>query len=309
MTKYSKERIMTIDIICPLYKGENFIQGLIDSIKKQKDVNVKNIRFVLTDTGDGSEEILKANNLEFTKITPKEFSHSLTRENEAKKSDADIIVFVTQDVDIQSDEWLKNLTKPIEDGECEASFSRQITKFNNIEKYTREKNYPAQSYLNTKDDIEKKGLKTFFFSDASSAIKNSVFKELGYYDGKVFPTNEDMYIAHKLITNGYRIKYCSDSVVFHSHKFSLKEVYKRYYLTGLFMAENSYLDGYGTTKAGGGLAKYILFRALKEFNIKVLFRFFPDMLARWKGMKKGKKAYKKMQKQQEKNKNSSESKN
>lgn len=293
---------MTIDIICPLYKGESLINGLVSSIKKQKDVNINKIRFVLTDTGDKSEEILKENGLEFTKISPKDFSHSFTRESEAKKSDADIIVFITQDVDIQSDVWLKNLTEPIANGECVASFSRQITKFNNIEKYTREKNYPDKSYFNSKDDIKTKGLKTFFFSDASSAILNKVFKELGYYDGKVLPTNEDMYIAYKVINAGYKIKYCADSVVYHSHNFTLKEVYKRYYLTGLFMQENNYLDNFGTTKAGGGLAKYVLKRALKEFNIKVLFRFLPDMYARWKGMKKGKKAYKKMLKKQEKTK-------
>lgn len=291
---------MTVDIICPIYKGEHFLTRLIDSLKKQKDVEIKNIRFVLTDTGDGSENILKENNLAYTKISPKAFSHSLSRENEAKKSDADIIVFITQDVDIQSDVWLKNLIAPIENGECVASFSRQITKFNNIEKYTREKNYPAESYFNSIDDVKNKGLKTFFFSDASSAILNKTFKELGYYDGKVLPTNEDMYIAYKVINAGYKIKYCADSVVYHSHNFTLKEVYKRYYLTGLFMEENNYLDKYGTTKTGGGLAKYVLKRALKDFNIKVLFRFLPDMYSRWLGMKKGKKAYKKMQKEAQK---------
>ena len=34
----------------------------------------------------------------------------------------------------------------------------------NIEKYTREKNYPAYSHITSKQDIDKKGLRTFFFS-------------------------------------------------------------------------------------------------------------------------------------------------
>ena len=59
------------------------------------------------------------------------------------------------------------------------------------------------------------------------------------------------------------------------------------------MAENPHLDSHGTTKAGGGLAKYVLKRALKEFNIKVLFRFVPDMAARVLGMRKGRKDVKK----------------
>ncbi|MBQ8425452.1 MAG: glycosyltransferase family 2 protein [Clostridia bacterium] len=291
---------MTIDIICPLYKAENYILDIVRSINNQKDVDVKTIRFILTESNDKSEDILKENDLYYSTVSLNDFSHSKTREDEAMKSDADILVFITQDIVIQSDVWLKNLVSPIINGECEASFSRQLSKYNNIEKYTREKNYPDKSYINSKEDIETKGLKTFFFSDASSAIKTSIYKELGGYDGKVFPTNEDMYIAHKLITNGYKIKYCADSEVYHSHKFTLKEVYKRYYITGEFMAMNPQIESYGTTKAGGGLAKYILKRAIKEFNIKVLIRFFPDMMARFIGMKKGKKKYLKKLKKENK---------
>ena len=284
---------MKVDIICPLYNAENDILPLLESLKKQKGVEVGKYRFVLTESKDKTEDILKENKIEYTKVTKEEFSHSKTREDEAMKSDADVLVFITQDIVIEREDWLEKLVTPIFEGEAEACFSRQLSKFKNIEKYTREKNYPAESYINTKDDIETKGLRAFFFSDASSAIKTEVYKKLGGYDGKRLPINEDMYIAYKLIMNGYKIKYCADSEVFHSHKFTLKQVYDRYYLTGMFMAENSYLDEFGTTKTGGGLAKYILRRALKEFNIKVLFRFMPDMMARWFGMKKGKKAYKK----------------
>ena len=287
---------MTIDIICPLYNSADSILGLKQSFEKQKNVKLNKIRFVLTESTESSEQILKDNKIEYKKITKEEFSHSTAREDEAMQSDADILVFVTQDVVIEREDWLEKLVAPIIAGEVDACFSRQVSKFNNIEKYTREKNYPAESYVNAKEDLETKGMKAFFFSDASSAIKTETFKKLGGYDGKRLPTNEDMYIAYKLITNGYKIKYCADSVVCHSHKFTLKQVYDRYRLVGRFMAENSYLDQYGTTKAGGGLAKYILKRALKEFNIKVLFRFFPDMFARYFGMKKGKKDIKKIQK-------------
>ncbi|MBR1926026.1 MAG: glycosyltransferase [Clostridia bacterium] len=280
-----------IEIICPLYNAADYILSLKSSLDMQKEVNITKINFILTESSDDSEKILKENKIPFKKILKKEFSHSKTREEAGLSSQSDILVFITQDVVIKDCDWLKKLVKPIIDGEAEASFSRQISKYNNIEKYTREKNYPLESYINTKADINKKGLNAFFFSDASSAIKTSVFKKLNGYDGKIFPTNEDMYIAHKLITNGYKIKYCSDSIVYHSHKFTFKQLYKRYYDIGVFFAQNPYLNEYGTNKAGGGLAKYVLKRALKEFNIKVLFRFLPDMLLRWLGFKKGKKNF------------------
>lgn len=279
---------MKVDIICPLYEAENYILNLNDSLLKQENVNINKIQYVLTKSKDNSEKILKENKLNYILIDKKDFSHSLTREKEAMKSKSDIIVFISQDIVIENTDYLYNLVNPIINGEADACYSRQLTKFDNIEKYTRESNYPDKSIIKTKDDIEKLGLKTFFFSDASSAVNAKVFKKLNGYDGKNLPINEDMYFAYKLIMNGYKIKYCADSVCYHSHNFKLKELYDRYKLTGRFFKENSYIDNFGTNKSGGGLAKYILKRAIKDKNIKVLIRFVPDMAARYIGMKVGK---------------------
>ena len=180
---------MQIDIICPLYNAEDYILMLNESIKKQKKVTIKNIFYLMTESKDHTEEILKKNKIKYTKIKKSEFSHSLTRETAAMKSKSDILVFITQDIVIESDEWLYELTKNIASGKVAAAFSRQITKYNNIEKYTREKNYPATSRIVSKSDIKRLGLNTFFFSDASSAIKTSIYKELNGYDGKDLPTN------------------------------------------------------------------------------------------------------------------------
>lgn len=279
---------MNIDIICPLYNAKNYIKNLQASFEIQKDVNISNIRYIITNTNDNIEEILKKMNCTYSKIEKEEFSHSLTREKEALKSKADIIVFVTQDVIIKNDKWLFNLVKDIENGKCEAAYSRQLCLNNTIEKYTRERNYPEKSFFVSKKDLDKLGLRTFFFSDASSAIKREVFVKLNGYDSKNLLINEDMYFAYKLIMNDYRIKYCADSEVIHSHKFTWKQLYKRYYDTGKFFKQNSYLDKYGTNGTGANLAKYILKRALKEKNIKVLLEFVPNMSARFIGMKVGK---------------------
>ena len=278
---------MNVEIICPLYNAEEYIENLNNSLKKQKNVNIQKISYILTESNDNTEQILKKISAQYSIIKKEEFSHSLSREKVALKSNSDILVFITQDIEIRNNDWLENLINPIINNEAEATFSRQLTKYENIEKYTREKNYPDKSYIVTKDDVEKMGLRAFFFSDASSAIKNEIFKKLNGYDGKNLPTNEDQYIAYKIIMNGYKIKYCADSVVYHSHSFTLKQLYKRYYDTGVFFKQNKYLDVYGTNQIGGGLAGYILKRAIEERNIKVLFRFLPDMMVRFIGMKVG----------------------
>ncbi len=279
---------MRVDIICPLYNAQNYIELLNKSLINQKKVKINKIIYILTEGKDDTEKILNNKKIYYQKIVKKEFSHSLVREKAAMASDSDILIFITQDIVIEDELWLYKLIKGIINGECEASFSRQITKYNNIEKYTREKNYPEKSYIVTKKDIKNIGLRTFFFSDAASAIKTSIFKKLKGYDNKNLPISEDMYIAYKIIMNGYRIKYESNSVIYHSHKFTLKELYNRYKLTGQFFKQNSYLDEYGTTGTGASLAKYILKRILQEKRFNLLFRYPFDMAARFIGMKVGK---------------------
>ena len=280
---------MTIDIICPLYNAEEYILSLHQSLLRQKDVKINKINYILTRSSDNTEIILKENKIPYTLIEANEFSHSLTREKAALKSKADILVFITQDIIINRNDYLINLVKPIIDGNVEATFSRQVAKDKNIEKYTREKNYPDKSYVVSKNDVDTLGIRTFFFSDASSAIKREIFVKLNGYDSKDLPTNEDMYFAYKLIMNGYKIRYCSESVVIHSHHLSFKQLYKRYFDTGLFFKYNDYLNKYNTKKSGLDLAKYVFKRALKDFNIKVLFRFPIDMVIRYKAMKDGEK--------------------
>ena len=277
---------MKIDIICPLYNAEKYITNLDVSLRRQKQVEINEIFYILTEGNDNSESILKKINANYDIIKKEEFSHSLVREKKAFQSD--IVVFITQDIIIERDDWLFYLTKDIINGKVDACFSRQICNNETIEKYTRESNYPKESRIVSEEDIPRLGLNTFFFSDASSAIKRETFVTLNGYDGKDLIISEDMYIAYKLITNGYKIKYCADSEVIHSHEFTLRQYYKRYKDTGKFFKENSYLNKYKVNTAGGKLAKYILKRAIQDRNYKVLVKYIPNMAVRFIGMQVGK---------------------
>lgn len=278
---------MNISIICPLYNAEKYIENLNKSILRQKHVDIASVKYILTDGNDNTEIILKKNNLIYEKIEKNEFSHSLTREKAAFEAKGQIIVLISQDIIIEDNNWLYNLTKDVSNGKCDASFSRQISKDNGIEKYIRERNYPEESRIVDKSCIEKLGLMTFFYSDVSSAILKDVFIKLNGYDGKDFIINEDMYLAYKLIINGYRIKYCSDSCVVHSHNLTLSQLYNRYYKTGIFFKENSFLRQYKVNESGIELTFYILKKSLNEKNYKVFLKVIPNFAARFIAMKLG----------------------
>lgn len=281
---------MTIDILCPLYNASSDFEKLLKGINKQKDVEIKNIIFPVTESDDNTLDLAKSvPNAVIIEIKKENFSHSLTREKAMQFATSDVVIFLSQDVYMSDELAAKNLAESINDQVIHA-FSRQLTKSKGIEKYTREKNYPKMSYIMSKKDIEKEQIKTFYSSDACSAYNRKKFIELGGFDGKRFQVSEDMYFCRKAILAGYSIKYCAESVVTHSHTLTLKQLYKRYYDIGLFFAQNPEFKEYKSTDSGISLAFYILKMALIRFDIPVLFRWLPDMMTRYIAKKNGENA-------------------
>ena len=286
---------MKVSVICPLYNAEAYLNKLHIGILNQElyDEFDLEIYYVLTESTDETERVLNDLNANYKVIKKDEFSHSLTRERMAYEFGKDIIVFISQDIIFKDNKWLYNLIKPIKERECEASFSRQISKYENIEKYTREYNYKSETRITSKNDINNLGIYTFFYSDASSAVLGEIYRKLNAYDGRKLIINEDMYFANKLIESGYRIKYCSDSVIYHSHKFKMKDLFKRYFDTGVFFAENIQFKKYSGNGTGIKMVKFITKRTLEDKNYKCLLTIIPDFASRFIGSNLGKK-YKKL---------------
>lgn len=279
---------MDVTVICPLYKAGKYIDNLHASLMMQKNVDLREVKYILTDTKDGLENKIKTlEKASLRMITLEEFSHSLVREKAAFESNTSVIVFITQDIIIADDNWLYKFIRPIFDNKCEAAFSRQICDNYSIERYTRIKNYPAESRIVSKADVDRLGIRTFFFSDAASAVSTKIFKELKGYDGKDLPTNEDMYFAYKLINAGYRIMYNSEAVVIHSHDYKFKELFKRYFDQGVFLKDNDYLIKYNANDSAKDLLLFIVKEAFKERNMKAISSMIPNFAARYLGNKFG----------------------
>ena len=277
----------SICIFIPLYNGKKYIPLIEQEIKSQQTDNVKlSHKYLLTDTNDGSEEELKKIGAEFEKIKPSEFSHSLTREKAIMRCDTDIAIMMTQDCRMVNTDCVLKLSSCIND-EIKFAYLRQVNSNRTIEKYTREINYPPKTIVKDKNSIPLMGINTFFASDAFAAYDVKFFKDINGYDGKNLPTNEDMYYAHKVIMKGYKVEYCADSFVDHTHKFTLKQIYKRYILFGLFFRQNPSISKYNENSSGLSLSIKTLKLILKDCNIRAFFAFGPNMMARYFGKRKG----------------------
>lgn len=275
-----------ISIIVPVYNGEKYLEKLVKKIKEQKDIFEMELIALVTISKDKSLELSKK--LFDKVIEVKKFNHGKTRHEGALSATGDILVFITQDILPYDEYWLKNLTEPLKENII-ASFSRQIAyeKHSEIEKIIRDFNYPNIDRICNKENEKINERKNIFFSDASSAISKEKYFELGGYDFEV-PTNEDVYLANKIVKNGYSFVYASQSRIWHSHELSLKETYKRYKSIGKFekMFANE-IDFSKTQSEGNKLLKYLIKELIKRKKIKELIYLPFDMGARWLGYKSG----------------------
>jgi len=275
-----------VEVVIPLYNGEKYIPLILEEFADQRTDFSCKLHFVLTNTGDKSEEILKQSGVTYDVIEKKDFSHSLTRENAVLHSKADAVIFLTQDCRLVNSDVYQKLVMCLSE-EVKFAYLRQVNSNKTVEKYSRRINYPNHSIIKDKTSIEKMGINAFFASDACSVVDVEYFKSIHGYDGLNLPTSEDMYYAYKVIQSGKKVMYCADSFVDHTHKFTLHQLYQRYYLVGEFFALCPQFKKYHANNSGLRLASKIALMAIKEFNIGVLFAFVPNMLARYLGKKNG----------------------
>ena len=284
---------MKVDIVIPVFKEFEQIKNLYLSLLEQKEVEIKVI-VPLTLSGEEVDnqirDFLIENKITYFEVPLKDFSHSLTREKAVREyASNDVVIYMSQDVKLMDDLSVYKLAEVINEDIIYA-FGRQVCTNKSIEKYIRKKNYPVESYVVSKDDIETKQLMAFFASDAFSALNREAFIKLNGYQGYDVMMGEDMLYSKFILDAGYRKMYVAEAVVDHSHKYTLKQLYNRYYETGKFHKQVGLFEEYKSTDSGFKLAMYVLKEALKHFDIPVLFRWLPDMTARYLGMKKGKKA-------------------
>ena len=229
-----------VDVIIPAYHPGKEFSTLIERLTKQTFPIHRIIVMNTEETYWNKELEEKFSILEVHHLKKQEFDHGATRACAAELSDADVMVFMTQDALPADKSLIENLVKALtEDEKTGAAYARQLPNENCsfVEKYTRSFNYPDRSAVKTKDDLPVYGIKTFFCSNVCAAYKRDIYQELGGFVRKTI-FNEDMIYAGKLIQMGYGIAYAADAKVIHSHNYSCMQQFHRNFDLGVSQAEH-----------------------------------------------------------------------
>lgn len=272
----------TISVIIPTLNGAGYIDRLITRLNAQT-VKPDEIVVVDSQSDDNTVELCrKHSNVRIIEILRKDFDHGGTRDMALRTCKSEFILFTTQDAMPNNEFYIENLLRPFEDEGVVIASGRQLARkdASPMEKLTREFNYPPVSHVRSKADLQKYGIKTYFFSDVCAAYRRDIYEKLGGFESPLM-TNEDMFYAARVIENGYKIAYAADAEVIHSHNFTLKEQYRRNVVIGTELERHRELMHNVSSDAEG--IKYIKFvsaRLLKKGMVIQFIRFGFDCCAR-----------------------------
>lgn len=224
------------------------------------------VMVVNSSSQDGTVELAKEFGVETLVIPRAEFNHGATREKARKALGTDIVIMVTPDAYMVNKDGLEQLVAPILSGTAKACYAKQIAHDGAafFERFHREFNYPQESQLRGIEDLPKYGAYTFFCSNSFAAYCNHALDEVGGFEHVLL--GEDTVAVSKLLRKGHKIAYVAESIVKHSHSYTLKQEFQRTFDTGL--ARKGYAHHFegasSDSKRGMEYTKTMLKRLMNE---------------------------------------------
>ena len=218
----------SVDVVIPTYKPDSKFDKLLFMLQRQQ-YPIENIWIINTKAGKFPKQIKETDQIHIHHIEPKDFDHGATRDKGMQMSNAEIVVFMTQDAVPEDEFVIGKLVEALDqDEKIGAAYAKQLAEngCNIIETYTRTFNYPEKSMIKTAEDIPRLGIKTFFCSNVCAAYRRSVYEKMGGFCKRTI-FNEDMILAGNMVLSGYKIAYAAEAKVIHSHNYTGMQQFHR----------------------------------------------------------------------------------
>lgn len=234
----------TVDVIIPTYKPDQKFFYLMDRLEKQ---TIPIHRIIIMNTEQkffdrltyGTSFAREHRNILIKHMSKLEFDHGGTRNRAVHYSDAEIFIMMTQDA-VPADKYMvEKLLEALDEKNVAVAYGRQLAgkSSSEAEKFTRHFNYPNEKAVKTKEDIDRLGIKAFFCSNVCAAYQRDIYDSLGgFIKHTIF--NEDMIFAAQAVLAGYGIAYQPQARVYHSHDYTNKEQFRRYFDMGVSQADH-----------------------------------------------------------------------
>lgn len=226
---------MKYAIVIPTYNAGPLFEEVLHAIAQQEPPAAQ---LLIIDSGslDATLSRAEAHQAQLVSIDNADFDHAATRNRSLDFLNNDIshLVFLTQDAVLASPHSISELLKAFENSDVAAAYGRQLPANNadTIATHSRLFNYPAFSKCeNLRAYTGKPSIKAIFSSNSFAAYDLRLFNALDRFKAPSI-MSEDLLFAAKAILAGYSLCYQAEATVYHSHNYTLKQQFSRYFDTG-----------------------------------------------------------------------------
>jgi rhamnosyltransferase len=209
---------------------------------------------------DGSDRVAVENGFELERIDPRTFNHGRTRQRAVDRYCAgmEFAVFLTQDAVLEGPQSLGALLAAFADPALGAAYGRQLPHRGAapFEAHMARFNYGPDSETRSLADAARLGLKAAYLSNSFAAYRISALRACGGFPSHLI-LGEDACVAVHMLLSGWKVRYCADARVRHSHAYSIRHETQRYFDFGVLHAQlPELLRNFGGAEGEG--ARFVL---------------------------------------------------
>ncbi len=224
---------ISASIVIPTLNAGHYLPELLNAFQSQDFAGEWELVVVDSSSDDDTREQLAAcPSARVIQISKESFTHGYARNLGVRESKGEFVVFVSQDALPKDETWLSALLKPYERAAVGATFSRQVPCLgaNPIERTFIEYWFPDREKITkgrADDSADMIRFLDVFFSNVSSSARRDIAIRHPFRENIIM--SEDQQFARDIVQHGHDIVYTPESVVIHSHDYSLSEIFQRYF--------------------------------------------------------------------------------
>lgn len=204
-----------------ILRSFNEAWALRDTLPALQAQNYRAWELIVIDSGstDGSVELIRRfAPRHFISIPSTDYNPSRVMNHGMQLARHPVGIFLNADATPVNNHWLRPLAEALRHPRTAAAYSRQVPRPDCRAVF-------AHDYERCFGPHRRATDWDHFFSMVGSGIRRDVWEKRGFLESMQY--SEDDEYTRWCRTQGYRIAYCPDSIVMHSHNYTPRQAYKR----------------------------------------------------------------------------------
>jgi len=246
-----------ISIVIPVKDGGEDLRRCLWGIARQRVEEEVEVVVVDSASRDGSGALAEAMGARVHAIAAADFTHGGARNLGVSLARGEVVVFTSQDAYAPHDDWLERLTAPVRAGTVAGAYGRQLAHdgASAAEQYFLDFLYGPTSREQAAAGPHELTMDATLFSNVNAAIGTDVMRRYPFAEDIIM--SEDQEWSRRVLLDGKRLAYVAEAVVRHSHAYTLRAAFRRFFDSGV-SSEQAYM-------AGGAPAEEVLRRRAAEY--------------------------------------------